>query len=268
MKYKVPEVVWDGRKMGINRRLCFAFAKGCGANIVNCTESKLEETATYGILRGTADVISKSKHFWYIDNGYFGGQGVIIKKKYVKSQNTCYRITRDHTLHSGLGNFDWDRFNSFGFELKDFRTKGDYIVLVPPDKTMANFLGVSNWLDEMILKIKKHTNREIVISRRPKSVGRPDWLMSENEKGLKVLDLKSALKNAWVLITDHSNAMVHSLVEGVPIICTHPNRSIGSIEDIENPVMCRDILKGLAYNQWSVKEIASGKAWEELNIWG
>ena len=30
----------------------------------------------------------------------------------------------------------------------------------------------------------------------------------------------------------------------------------------------REWLKNLAYNQWSLKEIEKGKAWEELNIWG
>ena len=263
MKYEVPETVWDGRKRGINRRLCFAFAEGCGSKIVKCGQSKLNEIATYGIIRGTAEELNTANHYWYMDNAYFGHQhtGRTV-------ENTYYRITRDNTLHSGLGDFDWNRFNSFGFNLKEFRISGDHVVIVPPDKTMANFLGVSDWLDKLILKIKKYTDREIIISRRPKSLGCPDWLMSENEKGLRVLDLKSALKKAWVLVTDHSNAMTHSLIEGVPIICTHPNRLIGSVEDIENPILCRDILKGLAYNQWTVKEIRSGKAWEELNIWG
>ena len=42
-------------------------------------------------------------------------------------------------------------------------------------------------------------------------------------------------------------------------------RKIGSIKEIENPIMDRGFLKNLAYKQWSRAEMESGKAWRELN---
>jgi hypothetical protein len=58
---------------------------------------------------------------------------------------------------------------------------------------------------------------------------------------------------------------VDALVAGVPVITTSPMRKIGSLAEIESPVMDRSFLKNLAYRQWTIKEIESGQAWRELN---
>lgn len=261
--YEPPKVVWDGRDRGMSRRICFAFAKGCGGEIVKCGEGNFHSIATYGIKRGVEKCIREAKTFWHIDNAYFGGQTSLSPK-----QDQFFRITKNKIMHDGSGNFSWDRFNSFGLPLKEWRKDGKHIVLVPPDKTMAKFLGIEDWLDNSIDYLTKNSNRKIIISRRPKSLGLNEWLMSGKEKGITHMNLSDALRDAWVLITDHSNAMVQALIEGVPVICTNKDRRIGSLETIESPPLERDILRNIAYNQWTLQEIKSGKAWGELNRWG
>ena len=67
------------------------------------------------------------------------------------------------------------------------------------------------------------------------------------------------------MVTDHSNSQVDALVSGIPVITTSDMRTIGSLEQIEDPPMDRSFLKNLAYKQWSREEIESGKAWSDLN---
>ena len=76
------------------------------------------------------------------------------------------------------------------------------------------------------------------------------------------------MKNAWLLISDHSNTMIEALINGIPIICTSKNRKIGSFDKIEEPTYDRDWLRNLAYNQWTLSQMKSGQTWEELNEWG
>ena len=74
--------------------------------------------------------------------------------------------------------------------------------------------------------------------------------------------IDKALSNAWALVTDHSNAAVDALSEGIPVIFTNSARILGNIEDIENPPMNREFFNNLAYQQWTLEEIRSGEAWD------
>ncbi len=253
----------------INKAVVEAFAKGCKGEIINASSvpknSHYDYIATYGILRGTSNIIKKSKEYIYIDRGYFDAGTVTDLRQ--------FRVTRNATIHSGEGDHPWDRFEKFNYKLKPWKKNGRNIVLIPPNKPMAKFLKIKDWIDNTLINVLKNTDRDIVISRKAFTFGVNPLLHSEIEN--KIPQIKStqesfdeAIKNAWVVITDHSSCMNQSLIEGVPIICTNSNRKIGTFEDIESPIYDRQILKNLAYNQWSLKEIESGKAWEELNMWG
>ena len=113
---------------------------------------------------------------------------------------------------------------------------------------MGNFLDyrTESWTDDTIKKIRQHTDREIKISTKHNN------------------PLKKCIKDAWVVIADHSNAQIAALLDGIPVICTNRAREIGSLSEIENPPMERDYLKNLAYQQWTITEIKSGQAWAEL----
>lgn len=228
----------------INQTICRAFAAGCGGKIVPCQQSG-DRIATYGIKRGSGDSIKRAKEFWYIDHGYFG-------KGSPHRFDGYYRIVYNSIIHNTSGDFPSDRFDKFKIELKDWRKNGDKIVVVPPSLPMGKFLGVptESWIKWTTDEIKKYTDRSIEICQK--------------EKG-KTSNLKELLKTAWVLVTDHSNAQVDALANGIPVITTSPMRKIGSLASIENPVMDRSFLKNLAYRQWTIKEIQSGQAWRELN---
>ena len=168
------------------------------------------------------------------------------------------------------------RFNSFNYDVKEWNRSGKNIVIVPPGVKMAKFNGCLDWLTVTLSKVPLYTDRPIVICKK-EYVNRhsPEQLTSYIEDctigkcgAPYYLPLKQALKNAWVLITFCSNAYIDALINGIPVITNYPNNVIGDFKKIENPVLDRTCLKNLAYNQWTLEEIRSGKAWEELNMWG
>ena len=228
----------------INQTICRAFAKGCGGKIVPCNKSG-DRVATYGIKRGSGDSIKRAKEFWYIDHGYFG-------KGTPHRFDGYYRIVYNSIIHDTNGDFPSDRLDKFNIKFKDWRKNGSKIVMVPPSIPMGKFVGVPHeeWIDFTKQELEKHTDREIILCQKQKG---------------KKSNLMELLKDAWVLITDHSNCQVDALVNGIPVISTSPMRKIGSLADVENPVMNRSFLKNLAYRQWTINEINSGQAWRELN---
>ena len=105
---------------------------------------------------------------------------------------------------------------------------------------------MENWLNDVLVSIKQYTDRPVVVSDRHN------------------LPISEVLKNAWVVVTDHSNAAIDAMIEGVPAIMTNPSRKWGSLEEIENPPMSRDIFRNLANCQWTLEEMRKGQAWETL----
>ncbi|MAF25673.1 hypothetical protein CL634_08905 [bacterium] len=232
-----------------SRIMCGAFAEGCGGQTISLKmwfdlwkkNQNPPKVAIYGVLYGAYMVIENSPNYWHIDHGYFKrSKNPDIFKGY-------YRINKNSLWNNGSGDSNWDRFNSLNIKLKDWRKTGNHIVIVPPSKHMTPVLNMETWLEETIFKVKKYTDRKILVSTKYKNP------MSE------------VMKNAWAVITDHSNSAIDAMIEGIPAIFTNPARRLGSIEQIEDPPMDRDFFKNLAHQQWTLEEIKTGKAWLDLN---
>ena len=249
MVSKAPVSILTKNHNGRSLVVCGAFAEGCKKPAMNIATWEYlfiknqhpPRVAVYGILYGGDHIMRNTPNYWYIDHGYFG------RSTDPDLYDGYYRITHNNFWHNGSGDHTWDRFNSLKVELKNWRKSGDHIVIVPPSKHMASVLNLQTWLEETIFKIKKHTDRKILVSTKYKNP------MSE------------VIKNAWCVVTDHSNSAIDAMAQGVPAIFTNPARKLGSIEDVENPPMDREFFKNLAHNQWTLEEIKSGGAWENLN---
>ena len=73
------------------------------------------------------------------------------------------------------------------------------------------------------------------------------------------------LKNAWAFISLQSTAGFTAMLNGTPSYFTDKSLSnIGKIQDIEKPKIDYNIFKNLAYGQWTLKEMESGEAWENI----
>jgi hypothetical protein len=259
--YETPKVCMTTG--GNSQVVCKSFALGCKTKPIALKSKKGflvdDSVATYGILRGSGKALKHSweqgHDCWYIDHAYFGKSKVANRG----GLHGYFRIVHNNkskdmfrVIHDIQGDFPSDRLDSFNLDFKDWRGNGSEVVVVPPSNAMGPYLGISppEWIHKVKEEIKKYTDRKIVVCQKQK--GRPSGL-------------KEYLKTAWVLITDHSNCQIDALVNGVPVITTSEMRKIGSIKEIENPIMDRGFLKNLAYKQWSRAEMESGKAWRELN---
>ena len=88
-------------------------------------------------------------------------------------------------------------------------------------------------------------------------------IIVHNKLSKKPLNL--LLNDAWAFISLQSTAGFMAMSKGVPSYFTEKTLShIGKIQNIENPTIDYKIFNNLAYGQWTLKEIETGEAWENI----
>ncbi len=236
----------------INRTLCYNFARGSGSLL--CHVNKFREynrtIATYGVLRGTLEIINKVKNYYYMDHGYFNQS----KRSFENNRTSIinldgyFRIVYNNLIHNGIGNYPSDRFKKLNLKIVDQKKSGNYIILSEPSDAMKKVYNVPQWTNDTIKKIKKFSDRKIIIHNK-----------------FSKEPLNFLLKNAWAFVSLQSTAGFKAMLDGVPSYFTDNTlRYIGEIKDIEYPKIDYKIFYNLAYGQWMLKEIESGEAWENI----
>ncbi len=246
-----PIVIYTDHIM--NRTLCFNFAKGSNSLMCHVNDFKdySKTIATYGVLRGTLEVIKKVQNFYYIDHGYFNQSGRSFKNKRTKvfNLNGYFRIVFNNFVHNGLGQYPDDRLKKLNLKFMKQKKTGRYIILSEPSETMKKVYNVPKWTDDTIKLVKKYTDRKIIIHNK------------FSKEPLQVL-----LNNAWAFVSLQSTAGFMAMLNGVPSFFTDETlKHIGKIKDIEKPIINYNIFNNLAYGQWTLKEIESGEAWENIS---
>ena len=237
----------------MNRTLCYNFAKGSNSLLchVNNFKDYDKTIATYGVLRGTYEIIKKVKNFYYIDHGYFNQS----KRKFENNRTTVlnldgyFRIVYNNLIHNGQGDFPDDRLKKLNLNFLEQIKSGDVIILSEPSEIMKKIYNAHNWVEETKEIIKKFSDRKIVV---------------HNKYSKEPLD--KLLKNAWSFVSLQSTAGFKAMVNGIPAFFTEPSlKNINKIEEIENPQINYKIFNNLAYGQWTLNEIESGEAWEYIS---
>ena len=132
-----PIVIYTDHIM--NRTLCYNFAKG--SNSLLCHVNNFKEydktIATYGVLRGTFEIIKKVKNFYYMDHGYFNQS----KRKFENNRTNVldldgyFRIVCNNLIHNGEGNFPDDRLKKLNLKFIEQKKTGNKIILsIPYDR--------------------------------------------------------------------------------------------------------------------------------------
>ncbi len=237
----------------MNRTLCYNFAKGSNSLLchVNNFKDYDKTIVTYGVLRGTYEIIKKVKNFYYIDHGYFNQS----KRKFENNRTTVlnldgyFRIVYNNLIHNGEGDFPDDRLKKLNLNFLEQIKSGDVIILSEPSEIMKKIYNAHNWVEETKEIIKKFSDRKIVV---------------HNKYSKEPLD--KLLKNAWSFVSLQSTAGFKAMVNGIPAFFTEPSlKNINKIEEIENPQINYKIFNNLAYGQWTLNEIESGEAWEIIS---
>jgi len=255
------------------QRYVDAFVKGSGhGNIYQFRDLKSlpEENLTmYGILAGSGEIYKQceeeNKDFYFMDHGYFTN---------AHDSPHWLRITKNKHCQNVLQQRPTDRYEKhFKQDLKPWN-KGKKILVLPPTNAIANFFSATDWLDKTIQTIKENTDREIDVREKPYN---PTIEIDHVGATVKV-DKPTVHKGNidWndyhAIVTYNSNTMIASLINGVPVFCDPVNSAAAPISEtdfskIETPKYGDRIalFSSLAYNNWTLQEIADGTAWRMIN---
>ena len=210
--------------------------------------------------------------FYYIDTGYFNTQRKIwhrfTKNNFQVLNHLSYEELTQRVDINKLKNRFFEivkkNYNSFKPEL---RKKGDKILITPPtNKVFKHFnYDVDKWITETYNKIKKVTDREIVIRYKPKS------------RSVRVKEnpfLKDLNNNVHCLVTFNSITAIEAIINGCPAITLGPNAASylteNKIDNIENPYYpdedkIREHLLYLTACQFKKEEFLDNYAIETVN---
>ena len=246
-----PIVIYTDHIM--NRTLCYNFAKCADSPMchINNFKEYQKTIATYGVLRGTFELIQKVDNFFYMDHGYFNQsrREFIDNRTNVINMDGYFRIVFNNFIHNGEGDYPDDRLKKLNLEIAEQNTSGHYIILSEPSETMKKIYNKPNWVNDMKKTLKIYTDRKLVVHNK---------FSREN--------LDELLKNAWAFVSLQSTAGFKAIQRGVPAFFTDQSlENVAKIEDIENPKIDYKIFNNLAYGQWTLDEIGSGEAWESIS---
>jgi len=226
-----------------------------------------DEYFYWGILRGSGDMMKRGGHdYYFCDHAYFNAG---------HNQNpNWYRIVKNGHICNTIQEVTPHRYEqNFKQHIVPYRTTGSHVVVCPPTGAIEWFFDIHSWLDTTVKTLKQQTDREIVVRDKPMNPkvkmvnGQSVFQGMEKNKDQGSLD--EALLDAWCVVTFNSSVAIKALVQGIPVVCgpecsAYPMAT--KIEDIENPR--RDDrepwLWTLAHNQFTVDEMASGYAYNQL----
>jgi uncharacterized membrane protein YjdF len=210
--------------------------------------------------------------FYYIDTGYIN-QKIKIWHRFTKNnfQVLNHLSYEELTQRMNIKKLK-DRFleivkkdyNSFKPELKK---KGHKILITPPtNKVFKHFnYNVDKWIAETYNKIKKVTDREIVVRYKPKARS-----VRVNENPF----LKDLNNNVHCLVTFNSITAIEAIINGCPAITLGPNAASylteNNIDNIENPYYpdsdkIREHILYLTTCQFKKEEFLDNSAIETVN---
>ena len=257
-----------------------------------------------------------------IDNGWQGPMYRFIRdsgKPFLVNESSCFRRHLGWT-RLGWTSYKWtegnfgnensppDRWNKFqkesGVKLKDWKSRGDKIIIMGQkegDSSLLNLYKDYNsfydWVEHIILEIKKHTDRPIFLRPHPRNLSRGTKMSLRLKKRYPGLDISVSenvdslhsylpdennnctadglyrdLEDAHCVITYNSLSSIESICEGVPTFAFEDGSMIWPIRqqglenienlnyDIDRTQWCNDI----AYTQWTQREHAKGESWAHL----
>lgn len=214
--------------------------------------------AVVGTLRGTETIIWESQrrghNFYYMDHAYFHATRLYqgdIQYRIIKSQ-----MQLNHLVD--LDEEDYKRIDRYKpITTKPFTKNGNHILLCPPTKAICRLYNLGDeqsWIDDMVLELKSHTDRDIIIRKKDETK-----------------TLQEQLKNCHAIVTHQSTAAIQAILQGVPSFCDLISQSVPvsetDISKIETPFYPDDDLRkqwidSLLSCQFNMSEISNGKARE------
>jgi hypothetical protein len=174
----------------------------------------------------------------------------------------------------------WYKFAGWhNVTLRPWRQHGSHIlILCQRPKGFNMFTDQEVWLDKTISKIRKHSNRDIMIRMHPGDGARFKQIEKIQKKyGTTVTisehaNIRDALVNCWCTVGLNSTPNVVAAIEGVPGYIEDTTRSWAAdvaftdLSMIENPPLPdrTDWSHKIANIHWSNTEVRSGLLWSAI----
>lgn len=186
--------------------------------------------------------------FYFTDMPYWG-------RWMGDNRSECYWRVIPNSLHCNwVNDYPSDRFNKLKVQVKDWRTKGDHILVCPSSNTINRFYNCDNWLNDTVTELRKYTDRPIKIRNKPRGNG-------TSGPRAATIRFEEDIQNAWAVVTLVSIAGVEAACYGIPVFCSSdsPCAPIGntSLATIETPTLSDRTawLNTLAYHQYTEDEL-------------
>lgn len=180
----------------------------------------------------------------------------------------------------GLDLNKWQTYSAWhNVTLKPWRTKGQHVlILCQRPKGFNMFTDQEAWLDATIGKIRKYTNRPIMIRMHPGDGTREKQIHKiqkryGNTVAISTHDnIREALFNCWCTVGLNSTPNVVAAIEGVPGYIEDPVHSWAAdvaftdLAQIENPPLPdrAEWINKIANIHWSNDEVTTGKLWSQI----
>jgi hypothetical protein len=213
------------------------------------------------------------KRVVFFDKGYFRHRGPTRTWEYWRVSLDEHHPT-NYVAAAKHRPTRWDYISKRRVSEKPFawRDGGNQIVYAGSSEKYHSFVGLPNpteYAATIVSELKSLSNRLIIY--RPK----PTWKGAEPVKGASFSgpndSIGDAIKHAWCLVTNGSNASFDAVLAGIPCIVlgdaiARPISS-QSLKDIENPYLATEgerqqWLANIAWCMFTEEEMASGLAWQ------
>ena len=202
--------------------------------------------------------------YYFIETGYLGNYRCDNNQT---GRKVYHRIVKNSMQHSTIMDVPDDRWQQLvkfnpNLEYKGWKRTGSKILVVLPSDKPFQYYGHNRakWIEKVERTIKKHSDREIV------------WREKASRGERTNATIYDALDDdIYALVTYNSIATVEAIQHGIPAFGLAPTAAdpvcSNDLSQIENPRMPNEEvvyrwLCSIAYSQFSLDEILTGKAWE------
>lgn len=206
----------------------------------------------------------QGRDYYFVETGYLGNYRCINNQT---GRKIYHRIEKNAMQQSRIMEVPPDRWHDLckfnpTLTYKGWKKPGSKILVVMSTEKPFQYYGINRntWIKRTLKTLRQHTDREIVIREKASRGERTNDTMYD------ALD-----QDIWALVTFNSIAAVEAIQYGIPAFSLAPTAaspvSSTDLTLIESPPrpsedLIYQWLSSVAYGQFSLDEIITGKAWQ------
>lgn len=220
----------------------------------------------------------QNREIWKIAKNL--GKKILILEVGGLVRGTTWRIGLGHINNLGFFgndyNLDLQRSEKLGIFLKNWKKSGDNILICGQHTKSEQWVNrgePEDWLKNLVLEIKKYSDRKIVFRPHPRDTA---WCQKTENLGISIkipqkisgtyddFDHELDFHQAWCVVSPSSNSGILSAVQGIPVFSDPDSlaysistKNFENIESPDNPDRST-WLERICHTEWTLSEIEQG----------